>query len=104
MKLKKVITPGSQFDIEPHVGHLVPIAFAVQVRKSVSQTPHCSTNFFPRHLHPALNSTATEINHNEAPIIVLDPTPGHQILKAWIVGPTAAPAQPPFTIAKYWRI
>ena len=100
MKLKEVVTPGSQFDMEPHFRRLIPIAFTAKVRKGVSQTPLCSPYFFPRYSNPGLDRTVTEIDHDQASVIILDPAPGDQILEAWIVGPSATLAQPPFAITK----
>lgn len=55
-------------------------------------------------MHTGLNSTVAEINYNEASIIVFDPAPSHQALKALIVWPAATLTQFPFTIAKYRSI
>jgi hypothetical protein len=48
-----------------------------------------------------LNGTTTEIDHDQTPIVVVDPAPGHKIPKALIVGPTAAIAKVPLTIPKH---
>src|ERR1039458_7514014 len=96
MTLEKVATPRSKVDIQSRSRHLISVAGVAGIRQSVSQAPGLSSHLVPRQLHPCLNGTVAEINHNESLIIVLDPAPGDQVLKAWIVGPSAKLAQLPF--------
>src|SRR5208283_756255 len=102
--VEEAVTPRSQFDIQSRRRQLIPVAVIGSVRQGVNQSPGPPSQVAPRYLQAGFNRTVAEIDHDEMAIVVLDPTPGPEVLIARIIGPARASAEPPLTIAKYWRI
>src|SRR5205823_12621338 len=55
--------------------------------------PLSATGVSPPHLNLGLHGTVAEIDSDQISLVIVHPTPGHQILKTRVIRPTRSPAQ-----------
>ncbi len=95
-----MVSPRSEIDVKAGVSHLVPVPVIRHIRQRVNEAPHFSADFLPWCLNKSLSTTAAEINHYEAPLVVVRPAPGHDVLRTLVIRPARARAEKPFAVTK----
>lgn len=98
--LEEAVVPGSQLHVQSGSLHLIPVPVIGCARKGVTQAPGSPSYVCPGCLYATLNGAVAEIDYNEISIVILQPAPRHQVLKARIVGPARTLAETPLTIMK----
>src|SRR5512135_2669066 len=62
--------------------------------------PLSATGISPPHLNLGLHGTVAEIDYDQASFVILQPGPGHQVLKACVIRPARSVAQAPLTFTE----
>src|SRR5580704_2109049 len=66
--------------------------------------PLSATSISPAHLNLGLHGTVAEIDHDQISLVIVHPTPGHQILKTRVIRPTLSLAQAPLAFTEGFAI